>query len=177
MKKFKAGDKVYCPSLGREVYKVLENLSGGTDFPLCVHKGVKELTLTLEGFYYPTDPLLTILHATEENHALLEKLYGVEFEKPPAKPEPRAIIAALLEHNKYVPCLVSDKDCEKDIIKRFNANSDDKVIDCITQLLGDYNSGYKGVDYRWKYAVPFDIKTGEVITQLPTGEKYGTETT
>lgn len=176
MKKFKAGDKVYCPRLGREVFTVLENIEG-TKFPLSVYKGDKGLSFTLEGFFYSTDPTPTIIHATEENHALLEQLYGTEFEKPPVVPTPMEIIQALLKHNKYVPCLVSDEDYEKDIIKRFNANSDDTVIDCITQLLDGYNSGYKGTNHNWKYAVPFDVKTGEVITQLPTGDEHGTETT
>ncbi|WP_143821533.1 hypothetical protein [Moraxella cuniculi] len=159
MKKFKVGDKVYCPTLGRGVYKVMKYLRGGTEFPLCVYKGGREFSFTHEGFYYSTDKVSTIHHATEENHAALEQLYGVEFEKPPAKPEPIKIIQAMiLRGDKYVPCYVGDdevllyEDFELDFL--FGIDQYDSHPFC----------GHRG---SWKYALPVELRTGKVITTLP----------
>lgn len=158
MKKFKVGDKVYYPALGEKVYTLLEN-DDDVDYPLYVKRGGQPYSLTIKGFFRRIDKVPSILHATEENHALLEKLYGVAFEKPPVKPEPMEIIQAMiLRGDKYVPCYVGDdevllyEDFELDFL--FRINPYDSHPFC----------GHRG---SWKYALPVDLRTGEVITKLP----------
>ncbi len=80
---FKAGDKVYAPSVGSKIYTV-KDVGGGWCYPIRIdcsydadHEFTKEGLITAEGL-----PILFL--ATELNHALLSQLYPhIEFERPP----------------------------------------------------------------------------------------------
>lgn len=158
MSEFKVGDKVYVPYYGTGIFIVSTN-SYNEDldiYPLMI--GAQKFTV--HGKNYDYGPLQEIFHATPENHELLEKLYGVEFEKPPVKPTSKEIIQAMLARgDKYVCCWVSDFD-ESPTIENYWA----------------YISAYRDSPYhfaipdgsRFKYATPFDPRTGEPITELPT---------
>lgn len=84
-KEFKAGDKVYCPMYGTSILMVTKNKSGYHPdiYPLMITVGKNYRTLTNDGKISRGDKLPALLHATPENHTLLEQLYGVEFEAPP----------------------------------------------------------------------------------------------
>lgn len=159
MSEFKVGDKVYVPYYGTGIFIVSTN-SYNEDldkYPLMI--GAR--TFTVHGKNYDNRPLQDIFHATPENHELLEKLYGVEFEKPPALPTSREIIQAMLDRgDKYVCCWVSDNTQEPD-------------HRCVCYLISDYDGDAASFPYltnkgdRWKYATPFDIRTGLAITEMP----------
>lgn len=79
---FKAGDKVYAPSVGSKIY-TLKDVGDGWCYPIRIdcsydedHEFTKEGLITAEGL-----PILFL--ATELNHALLSQLYpNIEFEQP-----------------------------------------------------------------------------------------------
>lgn len=159
MKEFKVGDKVYFPGYGTGIFE-LEANSYNEDlekYPFMI--GAK--TFTTHGETYERNFLQDIFHATPENHELLEKLYGVEFEKPPVKPTSLEIIRAMLARgDKYVPCWVS-------------VSVEEPSFESISRMI--YYIEHGEITYfiddsgdEWKYATPFDPRTGEPITELPT---------
>lgn len=160
MSEFKVNDKVYFPFYGTDIFEVNPNeFNENLDkYPLMI--GAR--TFTVHGKNYDNRLLQDIFHATPENHALLERLYGVEFEKPPVKPTSKEIVKAMLARgDKYVCCWVSDNTQEPD-------------HRCVCYLISDYDGDAASFPYltnigdRWKYATPFDPRTGEEITELPT---------
>lgn len=161
MSEFKVGDLVYLPALGAAVYQVKEN--GVFDpmfYPLKAVDGNDAVVIFAKnGRTRVGDGLPGVFHATPENHESLEKLYGIEFEKPPVKPTSREIVRAMLERgDKYVCCWLSD-----------DVETPDKssVCDFVVKLNNDPKYLYKATWHIWKYATPFDPRTGEAITELP----------
>ena len=157
-KKFKVGDKVYCPMYGTSILKVFRNTSGCNldSHPLEIVVGGDDI-LTNDGKII-NDVIPSIFHATPENHKALEQLYGVEFEKPPVKPTSREIIKATLARgDKYVLCRATN--CES--------------YDCYFVLIervfedGGYSDSEGAI---WDSAEPINPHTGEEITELPVGE-------
>lgn len=166
MKKFKVGDKVYCPQFCNDILTLIANTEDNDEnYPLVVKYGARELPIKENGFtHFVLDNCPIVFHATDANHALLEKLYGAEFEKPTT---PKDIIQALLKHNKYVPCCVSNKCDEVQLAKNF-ARGVSVLTDFIhTVDNGDYHPYTSIGGTWWRYAVPIDPKTGEIITELP----------
>ena len=80
MSKFKEGDKVYFPSESNKVLTIIHN-GNDPEYPITLIGYT--FVFTVYGKYIDRDPVPVLIHATPENHALLEQLYGVEFEKPP----------------------------------------------------------------------------------------------
>ena len=74
---FKAGDEVYCPYLGRKVYK-LDNF-GVQAYPLTIEKNI---SFTSYGKISVNHLQPDLFHATPENKLLLEALYKCDFESP-----------------------------------------------------------------------------------------------
>lgn len=158
MNKFKVGDKVYCPYYGTDVFEVQPNEwdEDLDKYPLMV--GAK--TYTVEGKNFDHSPLQDIFHATPENHELLEKLYGVEFERPPAKPTGKEIVKAMLARgDKVVLCWVSDTN------KHPTSSNSIALITSVSETV-TYVTEPDGTN--WLYATPFDPRTLEPITELPT---------
>lgn len=158
MSKFKAGDKVYCPKLSHKVVTLQETTENFGYYPLTVIKNGTTYCFTVDGKHNSLDEVPSLHHATEENHALLEKLYGMKFEAPPIKPSSKDIIQALLNSGqKYVPCYVSSG------IVAPNGGSYLDFIVCV------HNDGrfYNQLGGGWKYATPFDPRTGQPITEMP----------
>ena len=79
MNTFKNGDKIYVPKVSTEVLVVYCADEG--DYPIVVG----DKTFTTCGRQYQCDDVPSIIHATQQNKELLEKLYGVEFEAVPPK--------------------------------------------------------------------------------------------
>ena len=152
MCKFKVGDKVYFPSESNKVLTVHENYDDDPDYLI----KVDGFLLNTDGRYTDRNPVPSLIHATPENHKLLEQLYGVEFENPPVKPTSREIIQAMLElGDKLVPCMAADYD------------SDDWSFVLIESVWDD--GGYTdGAGTLWDCAKPIDPRTGTEITELPT---------
>ena len=162
MNKFKAGDKVYCPMYGTSILMVTKNKSGHHPdiYPLMITVGKSYRILTNDGKIRSGDKLPALLHATPENHALLEQLYGDEFEAPPAVPTSKEIVKAYLDRgDKRVCCWVSNMNGRPTSVNKW------VFIDQVTD--GDYP--FVDKDGRpWAHATPFDRTTLQPITELPT---------
>ena len=144
---FKVGDKVY--KYGEtDVKTVLEVFEDGhmriSKYPYRVNHEV-------------------ICHATPENHAMLSKPYPhIEFEQPPKPLTGSDLARAMLDKGwKYVPCYISDSS-DTHALERQTRNA--------AVIIGThkdhpsffiYGSG-KSFIY---YAVPFDPRTGEPLTE------------
>lgn len=159
MKKFKAGDKIYCPKLSNKVLVLRGDTYLAGSYPL----RVVGTTFTIDGKIRGEDNLPLIFHATEENRLALEQLYGVEFEKPPTPPSSREIIKAMLERgDKNVLCWVGNtrKEAESGYLWKFiteyNENSD-----------YPYVSEGRGSVGSWVFAIPIDHRTEQPITEMP----------
>lgn len=138
--KFKVGDKVY--KYGEtDVKTVLEVFEDGC---MCISNYPHRVNHEV------------VCHATPENHALLSKPFpAIEFEQPPKKLTGSDLCRAMLEKGwNLVPCVVSD-------------TSDNEALlndDC--QLIDEWYNGYFECNgNRFKYAVPFDPRTGEPLTE------------
>lgn len=154
MNKFKVGDKVYFPFESNRVLTVQENYDDDPNYLI----KVDGFLLNTDGKYTDRDPVPSVVPATPEKHALLEALFEVKFEKPPAKPTSREIIQAMLARgDKSVCCWVSESD-------EYPTSSYHWVFICSVSddvFIDD-------CDAIWKYATPFDHKTEQPITELPT---------
>lgn len=149
---FKAGDLVYYPSRGTEIYKLQE--SNRLDFPLEIKQGTTWTIFRSDGKANSLSDMIQLFHATEENCYLLSKLYGIGFEKP----RTRQVVEHLLKTHKYVACYTSDFD---------ETPSPDSVKNFITHIHDSATLPFVDDECNmWRYAVPFDIKTGEVITEI-----------
>lgn len=163
MNKFKVGDRVYYPLVSTKVLTAEKDTSDGERYTI----NVWGTTFTSEGKLYGLDGLdglPALHHATPENHARLEKLYGVEFEASPlpsTTPTSREIVQALLDKgNKYVPCWVSDRDKNPTHINMW-------VCICFVKDIKHDGCFLDANDDTWTYATPFSLETGQPITELP----------
>ena len=153
-REFKIGDKVYFPKKSCKIMTVYEY--GLASFPIRL-RGRTE-SFNRDGNLLGGDMTPSIFHATQENHALLEKLYGMEFEAPPRQPTSCEIIIAMLNNGySYVPCYVSSD------LEEPNGESHLDFIICVKGDGRFYNQFGRG----WEYATPFDPRTGQPITELP----------
>lgn len=160
---FKAGDKVYCPSEQVQIYTLRANDCG--IYPLIIKCDSFIKSFTLYGHRYSGDPMPSILHATPENHELLCKLYGVEFEAPPKPKTPKEVIQAMLDDEwEYVPLLTPITDDETEEITRLfpvlvskSMWQNPKITHEIHALL-------------FQNGVPVDPKTGKIIIDYIDGE-------
>ena len=152
MNKFKIGDKVYFPKESNKVFTI-EDTECTVSYPL----RFGAITFTRDGRRHTRDITPSLFHATPENKAKLEALYGVEFETPPVKPTSREIIKAMLARgDKSVCCWVSDS--REDPTSSYSWTF---IISAFNNVLIDEGGRI------WKYATPFNPRTGETITELP----------
>lgn len=96
---FAVGDKVYYPLNGAKIYTLIDSGISDGNFPLEI-SGVT--TFTTDGKLLLTDRVPALFKATEENHELLTKLYGLNFEKP------KSVLLQMLKEGKNVLCVCSD---------------------------------------------------------------------
>ena len=169
---FKAGDLVYFPTETTKILRLRGVIDDDTlDLEIDIRGGVAFLSYSGKMSSLDLNPV--IFHATPENHELLRKLYGTEFEAPPVKPTSREIIQAKLNKStEPVPCWASN------INERTQPTRKDIWV-FIKECIGDCHDGrFSDFPYcdstgkRWKYAIPFDPHTNEAITELPEGEYY-----
>lgn len=119
----------------------------------------KRVNTIKEGKYYDTNVLQSLIHATPENHRMLERLFGVEFEKPPIKLTSKEIVQAMFNKgHKYVLCWVSI-DTEQ---------PDNTSVWAFIKEINDDGWFVDQNNLDWQYVTPFNQTTGEAITELPT---------
>lgn len=150
---FSEYDKVYCPSQGTKIFTLYSG--GGTHpQPLMLYDGDIALgVFNANGCNGEVD-VPKLFHATPENKEKLEALYGVEFEPLPTS---RDIIKAMFKRgDKYVCCWVSDS---------AKCPSESNPFSLIKGIIEGGYIPMGGVV--WKYATPFDPRTGQPITELP----------
>lgn len=149
---FKAGDLVYYPNRGTKIYELQE--SNSLDFLLEIKNSSTWTLFRSNGKANSLKDITQIFHATEDNCYLLSKLYGIEFEKP----RTRQVVEHLLKTHKYVACYTSDSN---------ETPSPDSVKNFITHIRDGVALPFVDDECNmWRYAVPFDIKTGKVITEI-----------
>lgn len=141
---FEVGDKVY--KYGEtDVKTVLEVFNDGymriSDYPYRVNHEA-------------------LCHVTQENYEILCKPYPhIEFELPPKEITGSALCRAMLDKGWHlVPCVVSD-------ISDFDALNNDNCCLVDEWWVGSFDSCFNSGDYSYKYAVPFDPKTGIPLTE------------
>lgn len=164
--KFKAGDRVYYPSRSNKIHELYHN--DDSNYPLAIHGSRIATALTLDGTEYTDHAKACVFHATVENHELLTKLYGVEFEEPP-KPKTAAdvIKAMLADGHKYVICYVGDyyddgfEITENEIIQ-------DEELALISEVTED-EKPFRSKNFYWERAIPLDPKSGKKIVDYLNG--------
>ena len=102
MNEFKAGMQVYSPTEGTDILQVIAT----DDLMYPIEVGDKSYTEC--GMYHNTDHYPSIFHATKENQALLEALYGVKFDDPPLSDKEKVIEALNNADGKPVLCWASN---------------------------------------------------------------------
>lgn len=160
--RFEAGQKAYCPwlNVGRLVllksnhadYLFAETVKGKQYFN---NDGT---SVDVTSYAQPE-----LFHATQENYELLCKLMPwVNFEQPPKELMGSDLARAMVGKGwKYMPCFVSNE--SDDFAQKM------KLTDLIFALDGDRSKEFVGDDV-WKYAVPFDPRTGEPLTEAVLDE-------
>ena len=115
MSKFKAGDPVYYPQLGNDVYR-LQPTTFDTH-PVKIYLGDKLAELfTRDGKLLEHDKTATIFHATPKNRRLLEQLHDVELESPPIKKSNGETVKTLFQTgDNYIWCVEHDTPTDKTI--------------------------------------------------------------
>ena len=108
----------------------------------------------------------TICYATPENYERLCKLYPhIEFELPPKEITGSDLCRAMLDKGWHlVPCVVSD-------ISDSDALNNDNCCLVDEWWVGSFDSCFNSGDYSYKYAVPFDPKTGIPLREDVLNEK------
>lgn len=152
---FRHGDKVYCPKFGTGLYTVYTDEYFRTSLTVRTGNG-SFLGIDEDGKHNNYDALPSVFHATDENKTLLDKLYGMEFEKPLVPPTSREIIQAMFDRgHKYVPCWVSD----------LHENpTHENLWTFIREVSEELFTDKNGTE--WAFATPFSLETGEEITEL-----------
>jgi hypothetical protein len=146
MAQFKVGDSVYWPIRGTEIYTITKHSSHA--YPLSVDTW--DSCFTLEGKSVVTSSLPVLFHATPENKAALETLYGCEFEDLP-------LVGTALTKQKLTGST-------KPILCHCSDVSDKAALDFNSiRLIVSYNNAFNWFvcieGHNWKYAVPY---TGEI---------------
>lgn len=147
MPQFKFGDRVYCPVVGVGVYTVSAAVDGVT-YPI----DVGGCTFTADGRAIHKYVNPSIFHATPENQAALEALYGIKFEDAP-KPVPVGSDLTrwlLQKYGKPVLCYVD------------NLSDDEGVADALIHAIERVSDDGCFVSHngtRWSYAVPISNAT------------------
>ena len=155
---FKDGDKAYCPYVSGQIFTVCRDDRYNKDGLIIVDKFNKEIARIVKGVT-EFSKISIIFHATEENRQALQVLHPhIEFEKPPVVLQGSDLCRAMLERgDKYVPCYVSDVSDDRAMNRKLYASVTNK-----TPKSGYNFSGTGAND--WKYAVPFDPRTGLPLT-------------
>jgi hypothetical protein len=113
---------------------------------------------------YTSDKNPTIFPATQEWYEKLVHVYPNLEVPPPAKKSSVEVIKAMLDDGYHrIPCYVSVINEEP---------NDEMCIDLLFDIddSGSSSTPYRCVGGRWKYARPFDVKTGRVIVSYVDGQ-------
>lgn len=148
---FDEGHKVYCPSVGVSIYELFRIEDNPK--PLRVENYHQ---CTYEGKVFPGSVFPDVFHATFENKAKLEALYGVEFDEPEL--EGSELTRKLLKDGHNVLCYVSDVSDELAV--------DQGYVRLIGKLFGIEHFEVYNSKMSYRFAVPvskhLEFVVGEV---------------
>lgn len=141
-KTFQPGNKVYCPFVSTDILTITVSHSHPI-YPIEINFNSKTKLFTSEGKYLEDNRVSCIFHATPENKAMLDALYGIEFETPPTKLSGSDLTRAKLkETGKPILCWVSD--------------ALDKPNKTVTLIVTAYNGIFQSSSgVSWRYAIPY----------------------
>lgn len=160
MKEFKAGDLVYLPYYTTLIIEIKSD-EDNEDYPFYVlEKKLPRRHLINElGCDCSESKIPLVVHATQENQKILNKLYNVEFEKPPLRGS--ELTKKLLESGwDCVPCWISN--CSDEHAREY------KCKDIVNFL--KFDKFYSSNATSHNFAVPFDPRTGEELTEEVLGD-------
>ncbi len=170
--KFKVGDKVYFPRLSKKLCVIGAGQEDDYVDEINGSKALAEMQSDLDFVYdQKTNSWLwgekdcapQLLHATPENYELLCKLYPhIEFEQPAKELKGSDLCRAMLDKGwKYVPCYVSNTS-DKNAVE---------LDDCGVIYTVNHNGNFQdGYGETWCHVVPFDLRTGEPLTEAVLDE-------
>ena len=159
--KFKDGDLVYCPMATNEILTVSDKRNvayEGTDGE------ISTIGVYYDGKYSSQHHNLAIFPATQEWYEKLVRVYPNLEAPPPPKKSSMDVIKAMLDDGYYrIPCYVSVINEEP---------NDEMCIDLLFDIddSGSSSTPCRCVGGKWKYARPFDVKTGRVIVDYVDGQ-------
>ena len=143
---FKAGDKVYCRIHEPKIFTIL-----GVDSDNTAHFGESDK------YGYEWWSFKNLCHATQENYERLQATFpAIEFEQPPKPLTGSDLARAMLQKGwNLVPCVVSDK------------SDNDALIQDYVAFVNEWNGKEfeHGDTAICVFAVPFDPRTGEPLTE------------
>lgn len=155
---FKVGDKIYYPKVSDEILTVQER--SHNKYPLFVELGYKFSSFTTFGKHITDDSNPSVFPATQEWYDKLVQIYP-NLEKPPARKDPKEIIQAMLDNGwGYVPCWVSNVNG--------NPNKNSR-LEIILEIRDGDDYPLRADITAWRYAVPFDPRTGKDIIDYIDG--------
>ena len=163
----KHDDLVYYPVASNSPIRVDEydTYTLGRAYPINIPLREKgEHSFTREGKTYTCDKNPTIFPATQEWYEKLVRVYPNLETPPPPKKSSMDVIKAMLDDGYYrIPCYVSVINEEP---------NDAMCIDLIFDIddSGSSSTPCRCVGGKWKYARPFDVKTGRVIVDYVDGQ-------
>lgn len=163
---FKAGDLVYYPKESAKIHTIRSRNS--ESYQLVIEGDSFVHSFTLHGHYYADSQLPSIFHATHENHELLCKLYGVEFEAPPKSKSPKEIIRLMKKAgHKFILCNAKDHNSDQwETVVAFGISSY-----CSPTSSSDYMHDSFGSSYFEFYPINskgqkiIDFVDGEIVTE------------
>ena len=123
-----------------------------------------EHSFTRDGKTYTCDKNPTIFPATQEWYEKLVRVYPNLETPPPPKKSSMDVIKAMLDDGYHrIPCYVSVINEEP---------NDEMCIDLLFDIddSGSSSTPCRCVGGKWKYARPFDVKTGRVIVDYVDGQ-------
>lgn len=164
--KFNIGDKVYCPTIGNGIYKV-KDLGINHDDVLVISVGDKQHIPFNDNGVSTITKMIVVFHATEENHALLERLYGIEFEKPIVPKKPRDIMFKMFKYGyKLINYRIQNKTGTKPKYKIASSNKFQLVFEIDSYFERYSFCNIEIIDPKTgKVIVDFNSETGEVILE------------
>lgn len=151
---FKVGDLVYSPTINNKISKITKTNEEGNIF------------LNKAGWFRPTglnqNNMPIIFPATQEWYDKLVPVYK-DLEKPIVKKTSKEIIQAMLEDEwDAVPCYVHNDNKTPDYRNR---------RELILEVRGYGKYPFYSDTTPWKYATPFNPRTGKVIVDYVNGKE------
>lgn len=155
---FKVGDKVYFPTGTNEVLEVSSDLIISYLATDCVNHNV---SIKKDNKFYNFHHNPSFFPATQEWYEKLVHVYP-DLEKPPVKKDSKEIIQKMLDDGWLgVSCYTSDYDK--------NPHRHNK-IDVILEIREGTDYIFKTDTVSWKYARPFELKSGKDIIDYVDGK-------